>query len=240
MKPFSFLYQRVIRWSRHRYANYYLGFVSFIESLFFPIPVDVMLVPIALAKRNQWVSLALIATVFSVLGGILGYVIGYGIFDIIKPWLIDSTYWKYHEVSKKWFDAYGVWVIFVAGFSPIPYKVFTITAGVLTLNLPIFIIASIIIGRAIINSKIEKADVKKTKKKRTTPAKASAWREYANEKRPSVKAELAAEGLEGKELFGATAKRLGSNWKAMSEEEKKPYQDRANKKNDDSCSEGNL
>ena len=144
MKPFSFLYQRVIRWSRHRYANYYLGFVSFIESLFFPIPVDVMLVPIALAKRNQWVSLALIATVFSVLGGILGYVIGYGIFDIIKPWLIDSTYWKYHEVSKKWFDAYGVWVIFVAGFSPIPYKVFTITAGVLTLNLPIFIIASII------------------------------------------------------------------------------------------------
>ena len=144
MKPFSFLYQRVIRWSRHRYANYYLGFVSFIESLFFPIPVDVMLVPIALAKRNQWVSLALIATVFSVLGGILGYVIGYGIFDIIKPWLIDSTYWKYHEVSKKWFDAYGVWVIFVAGFSPIPYKVFTITAGVLTLNLPIFIIASTI------------------------------------------------------------------------------------------------
>ena len=87
------------------------------------------------------------------------------------------------------------------------------------------------------NPKIEKADVKKTKKKRTTPAKASAWREYANEKRPSVKAQLAAEGLEGKELFGATAKRLGSNWKAMSDEEKKPYQDRANKKNDDSCSE---
>ena len=144
MKPFSFLYQRVIRWSRHRFANYYLGFVSFIESFFFPIPVDVMLVPMALAKRNQWASLALIATVFSVLGGILGYVIGYGIFDIIKPWLIDSTYWKYHEVSKKWFDAYGVWVIFVAGFSPIPYKVFTITAGVLTLNLPIFIIASTI------------------------------------------------------------------------------------------------
>jgi len=144
MKPFSFLYQRVIRWSRHRFANYYLGFVSFIESFFFPIPVDVMLVPMALAKRNQWASLALIATVFSVLGGILGYVIGYGIFDIIKPWLIDSTYWKYHEVSKRWFDTYGVWVIFVAGFSPIPYKVFTITAGVLTLNLPIFIIASTI------------------------------------------------------------------------------------------------
>ncbi len=144
MKPFSFMYQRVIRWSRHHYANYYLGFVSFIESFFFPIPVDVMLVPMALAKRNQWASLALIATVFSVLGGILGYVIGYGLFDIIKPWLIDSTYWKYHEVSKRWFDIYGVWVIFVAGFSPIPYKVFTITAGVLTLNLPIFIIASTI------------------------------------------------------------------------------------------------
>lgn len=144
MKPFSFIYERLIRWSSHHYANYYLGAISFIESIFFPIPVDVMLVPMALAKRNQWVTLALIATVFSVLGGILGYIVGHGLFDIIKPWLIDSSYWNYHEDSKRWFDIYGVWVIFVAGFSPIPYKFFTITAGVLTLNLPIFIIASII------------------------------------------------------------------------------------------------
>ena len=144
MKPFSFIYEQVIRWSRHHYANYYLGAVSFVESFFFPIPVDVMLVPMVLAKRNQWATLALIATVFSVLGGILGYVIGYGLFDIIKPLLINSNYWEYHKVSKRWFDIYGVWIIFVAGFSPIPYKVFTITAGVLTLNLPIFIIASTI------------------------------------------------------------------------------------------------
>ncbi len=86
-------------------------------------------------------------------------------------------------------------------------------------------------------AKDEKSGVKKARKKRTTPAKASAWREYSNQNRPSVKAELAAEGLEGKELFGATAKKLGSNWKARSDDEKKPYQEQADKKNTESSSE---
>lgn len=147
MKLFEPLYEMVMRWSRHRHAETYLGVLSFAESSFFPIPVDVMLAPMVLAQRERWIRLALIATVLSVLGGVAGYAIGYVLFDSLEPWLRDSHYWGAYETSRQWFDEYGVWIVFVAGFSPIPYKVFTIAAGVAVLNLPGFIIASLI-GRA--------------------------------------------------------------------------------------------
>jgi membrane protein YqaA with SNARE-associated domain len=121
--------------------------MSFAESSFFPIPVDVMLAPMVLAKRDKWLRLATIATVFSVLGGLGGYAIGYGLFDSIEPWLRESHYWGAYQTSRGWFDEYGVPIVIVAGFSPIPYKVFTIAAGVAVLNLPGFLIASLI-GRA--------------------------------------------------------------------------------------------
>ena len=147
MKLFGPLYERVIKWSRHRHAEWYLGVMSFAESSFFPIPVDVMLAPMVLAQREKWVRFATNATLFSVLGGIAGYGIGYGLFDVIEPWLRESHYWDAFQTSRQWFDVYGVWVVFVAGFSPIPYKVFTIAAGVALLNLPLFILASLV-GRA--------------------------------------------------------------------------------------------
>ncbi len=147
MKLFGPLYERVMAWSRHRHAEWYLGAMSFAESSFFPIPVDVMLAPMVLARRDRWIRLAANATIFSVLGGIAGYAIGYGLFDVIEPWLRESHYWGAYQTSRAWFDDYGVWIVFVAGFSPIPYKVFTIAAGVAMLNLPGFILASII-GRA--------------------------------------------------------------------------------------------
>lgn len=147
MKLFEPLYARVMEWSRHRHAERYLAVLSFAESSFFPIPVDVMLAPMVLVKRDRWVRLATIATLFSVLGGVAGYAIGYVLFDSIEPWLRESHYWGAYETSRHWFDEYGVWIVFVAGFSPIPYKVFTVAAGVAVLNLPVFIIASII-GRA--------------------------------------------------------------------------------------------
>lgn len=147
MKLFAPIYEQVLRWSRHRHAERYLGAMSFAESSFFPIPVDVMLAPMVLAARDHWVRLATIATLFSVLGGLAGYGIGYGLFDVIEPWLRESHYWDAYQTSRNWFDEYGVVVVFVAGFSPIPYKVFTIAAGVATLNLPGFLIASLI-GRA--------------------------------------------------------------------------------------------
>lgn len=144
---FGPLYTRVMQWSRHRHAEVYLGVMSFAESSFFPIPVDVMLAPMCLAKRERWIRYAAIATVLSVLGGLAGYAIGYALFDVIEPWLLESHYWAAYETSRRWFDDYGVWVVFIAGFSPIPYKVFTIAAGVASLNLPGFLLASLI-GRA--------------------------------------------------------------------------------------------
>jgi membrane protein YqaA with SNARE-associated domain len=147
MRLFGPLYDRVLAWSRHRHAERYLGAMSFAESSFFPIPVDVMLAPMTLADRTKWVRFATIATVFSVLGGLGGYAIGWGMFEAIEPWLQESHYWDAYLTARSWFDDYGVWVVFVAGFSPIPYKVFTIAAGVAALNLPGFFIGSLI-GRA--------------------------------------------------------------------------------------------
>jgi membrane protein YqaA with SNARE-associated domain len=144
MKIFGPLYDRVIEWSRHRYAERYLAALSFAESSFFPIPVDVMLAPMCLARLTKAWRYALIATVFSVIGGVAGYAIGYGAFEWIHPWLVESPYWAAYETSRTWFDRYGVWVIFVAGFSPIPYKVFTIAAGVAALNPLAFFVASVI------------------------------------------------------------------------------------------------
>jgi membrane protein YqaA with SNARE-associated domain len=144
MRIFGPLYDRVIQWSKHRHAERYLAALSFAESSFFPIPVDVMLAPMCLANLAKAWRFALIATVFSVIGGVVGYFIGYGAFEWIEPWLVESPYWSKFEESREWFDEYGIWIIFGAGFSPFPYKVITITVGVAAFNLPAFIIASVI------------------------------------------------------------------------------------------------
>jgi len=144
MKIFSWLYDRLIQWSKHSHAQYYLGGLSFAESSFFPIPPDVMLAPMSVAQPNRAFWFATLTTVTSVLGGILGYLIGAFAFDFIEPWLQASAYWHKFESAHMWFDEWGVWVIFVAGFSPIPYKLFTISAGVLSLALIPFIFASFI------------------------------------------------------------------------------------------------
>ncbi len=144
MAIFGPLYDRVMRWSRHRHAEWYLGAMSFAESSFFPIPVDVMLAPMCMASPHRAWRFALNATVFSVLGGLAGYAIGFLAFELIEPWLRESHYWDAYVTARDWFDQYGFWTVFVAGFSPIPYKVFTIAAGVANLALPGFFIASLI------------------------------------------------------------------------------------------------
>ena len=112
MKLFGPLYDRVLQWAGHPHAERYLGAMSFAESSFFPIPVDVMLAPMCLADRSKWVRYAFIATVFSVLGGLGGYAIGWGMFEAIEPWLSESHYWDAYLTARDWFDRYGVWVIF--------------------------------------------------------------------------------------------------------------------------------
>lgn len=145
MKLFSSLYDRVMAWSRHRHAPRYLATVSFAESSFFPIPVAVMLLPMSLAQRDRAWDLATLTLIFSVLGGILGYIIGASIYELVEPFF--SRYEKQMQQAQEWFGQYGVWVVLMAGFSPVPYKIFTITSGALSMAFIPFVIASII-GRA--------------------------------------------------------------------------------------------
>ncbi len=145
MKLFSTLYEKVMRWSAHPHAHYYLAGLSFAESSFFPLPPDVMLAPMSLAKTHKAFHYALIATLFSVIGGVFGYAIGLWFFDLIQPLVSEGGRWQEHyTITQEWFSKWGFWAIFMAGFSPIPYKVFTITAGAIGMLFIPFIIASLI------------------------------------------------------------------------------------------------
>ncbi len=144
MRIFSPLYGRVMQWSRHPRAPWYLGGLSFAESSFFPIPPDVMLAPMCLARPRRAWRFALLTTLTSVAGGLFGYAIGYYAFELIQPWLAGSRYWEAYQAAVDWFQRWGFWAVFVAGFSPIPYKAFTIAAGVMTMALLPFILASLV------------------------------------------------------------------------------------------------
>lgn len=144
MKIFSPLYSRAMAWARHRHAPWYLGALSFAESSFFPIPPDVMLAPMSLASPARAWRFALLTTLASVAGGLLGYLIGHYAFDVLEPMLRESHYWESYQRAVSWFQQWGFWAIFVAGFSPIPYKVFTIAAGALSMALLPFTLASLI------------------------------------------------------------------------------------------------
>ncbi|WP_180682821.1 YqaA family protein [Tepidicella baoligensis] len=145
MKIFAPLYERAMRWARHRHAPWYLGGMSFAESSFFPIPPDVMLAPMCLAQPHRAWRLAGITTIASVLGGLLGYCIGLYAFGLVEPWLqTQPRYWAGYQQALAWFGQWGIWAVFIAGFSPIPYKVFTIAAGVLSMALLPFVAASLV------------------------------------------------------------------------------------------------
>lgn len=141
---FAALYTKAMQWAKHRYAVYWLALVSFTESAFFIVPPDVMLAPMSLAKPDKAWHYAALTTVMSVLGGVLGYEIGVFAFDKIAPWLLDSHYAAAFEMTQRWFSDWGFWAILVAGFTPIPYKIFTISAGVAGMALIPFILGSLI------------------------------------------------------------------------------------------------
>ena len=143
MKIFSTLYEKAMNWARHPKAPWFLGGLSFAESSFFPVPPDVMLAPMSLAKPSKAWYYASLTTITSVLGGILGYFIGVFAFDFIAPILHDYGYYERYELAKSWFEAWGFWAIFLAGFSPIPYKIFTIASGVIGMAFLPFLIASL-------------------------------------------------------------------------------------------------
>ncbi len=131
-------------WAQHRHAPYYLFGLSFAESSFFPIPPDVMLAPMALAKPQQAWNYAALTTIASVLGGILGYLIGAIAFNLVHPYIIHFGYEAYYQEIQIWFKTWGFWLMFFAGFAPIPYKLFTVAAGAMNIALLPFILGSTI------------------------------------------------------------------------------------------------
>ena len=137
------LYDKVLQWAGHRHALWVMGVVSFLESSIFPIPPDVMLVPMVLANRQRAFTIAFICTVSSVLGGLLGYAIGYWLLETAGAWLI-RTYGLQGalEEFRRGFEHYGIWIILVKGLTPIPYKLVTIASGLAAFSFPMFIAAS--------------------------------------------------------------------------------------------------
>jgi membrane protein YqaA with SNARE-associated domain len=144
MGIFASLYEKTLRWSAHRHAPRYLAGLSFAESSFFPVPPDVMLAPMALARPRMAWRFAALTTVASVLGGLLGYLIGRFGLELVTPILYSAGYWEPYLKAQAWFQDWGFWAVFLAGFSPIPYKVFTIAAGAMYMGLLPFVLASLI------------------------------------------------------------------------------------------------
>lgn len=138
------LYDRVIALSAHRRAPAFLAALSFAESSVFPVPPDVMLIPMCLAKASKSWRYAALCTLFSILGGIAGYLIGRLAFTWIEPWILDSRYADVFAATVAAFETWGFWYILLAGFTPIPYKIFTLSAGVVGMGFPVFVAGSII------------------------------------------------------------------------------------------------
>ena len=143
------LYNKCLNLAAHKSSKYYLAIVSFIESSFFPIPPDVMVIPMVISKKKDYFKIFLIVTIFSVLGGILGYFIGTYFFDISMQIM---SFYNYEEklinlkndlIKSEGFYAW-LGILFLAGFTPLPYKVFTIASGLITFDIYIFIIVSLI------------------------------------------------------------------------------------------------
>ena len=143
------LYDRCLELARHKLSKPFLAFVSFIESSFFPIPPDVMIVPMVLAKKEEYFRIFLVATIFSVLGGIFGYFLGSLFLEfsmsIIEFYNYENKVFELQEkLSNKAGLVFWIGTLFLAGFTPLPYKVFTITSGFIGFNIYIFIIISLI------------------------------------------------------------------------------------------------
>ena len=138
------LYDKCIEWAGHKYAKRVLAIESFIESSFFPIPPDVMIIPMVVSKRNEFIKIATIATIFSVLGALFGYYIGYSLNEIAIK-IFDFYGYEYSENFKDKFSSgggFGAWlgILFTAGFTPLPFKLLTISSGLIHFNFISFIL----------------------------------------------------------------------------------------------------
>ena len=143
------IYSKTIKLAGHKSSSFFLGLVSFIESFIFPIPPDVLIIPMTIAKKQEWIKIALIATIGSVLGACLGYFIGYVFFNeigikIFELYGVDNTSFLKDKISSEGGVIAWMTILAIAGFSPIPFKLLTITSGFVHFNLLYFIIVSLI------------------------------------------------------------------------------------------------
>lgn len=138
------MYKWVIGWSEKPSAEKALAGLSFAESSFFPIPPDPLVIAMVTARPNKWFRIATITTISSVIGGMFGYLIGWFAISAILPVIENAGYMHSYETAVQWFADWGVWAILIAGFTPIPYKIFTIAAGAASMFFPLFVIGSII------------------------------------------------------------------------------------------------
>ncbi len=146
---FNNLYKKCLDLAAHKSSKYYLAIVSFVESSFFPIPPDVMVIPMVISKKNDFIKIFLITTIFSVMGGMLGYLIGAFFFDFGSQIMSFYGYEnKLSDIKENLIDSDGFYawlgILFLAGFTPVPYKVFTIASGLISFNFFIFILISLI------------------------------------------------------------------------------------------------
>ena len=146
---FQSLYKKCLNLAAHKSSNLYLGIVSFTESSFFPIPPDVMIIPMVIAKKKEYFKIFLIASLFSVLGGIFGYLLGYLFYDLAIHVIGFYGYENKVEnlkTSLSQGSGFFAWlsILFLAGFTPLPYKAFTIASGIVAFSLPVFIVVSLI------------------------------------------------------------------------------------------------
>ena len=146
---FQSLYKKCLNLAAHKSSNLYLGIVSFTESSFFPIPPDVMIIPMVIAKKKEYFKIFLIASIFSVLGGVFGYLLGYLFYDLAIQVIEFYGYENKVEtlkISLSKGSGFFAWlsILFLAGFTPLPYKAFTIASGVVAFSLPVFIVVSLI------------------------------------------------------------------------------------------------
>ncbi len=146
---FQSLYKKCLNLAAHKSSKLYLSIVSFTESSFFPIPPDVMIIPMVIAKKKEYFKIFLIASIFSVLGGIFGYLLGYLFYDLAIHVIEFYGYENKVENLKTSLSrgsGFFAWlsILFLAGFTPLPYKAFTITSGVVGFSLPVFIVVSLI------------------------------------------------------------------------------------------------
>jgi membrane protein YqaA with SNARE-associated domain len=143
------IYDKCISWAGHKYAKSFLAFGSFIESSFFPIPPDAMIVPMIVAKKKEFLKIATIATIFSVLGALFGYIIGYIFFNEIGIKIFEIYGYEDPSFLKEKFSTTGgfvswVGILFTAGFTPLPFKLLTISSGFIHFNLIFFIIICVV------------------------------------------------------------------------------------------------